>query len=207
MGGDECVTENKWFLCDWNKLTSPFTSCSFFHCVGIGYSMFSHGGLNRTLDMKSPPPLNLGADNLRGDATNQGIGATRTNYNSAVCSSCYPVWSMGFFLLSKLRAVLQARWAQTFSPFTLCAVVSLYHYKYVTFFSWNNWISLFIRGESCTRACTAAAQWLLWAKLGCWVTVWGDMASPLLEPLVRLLFHLSGKLGGKALNVKDEQRW
>uniref|UniRef100_A0A3B5LWH4 Uncharacterized protein n=1 Tax=Xiphophorus couchianus TaxID=32473 RepID=A0A3B5LWH4_9TELE len=27
---------------------------------GIGYSMFSHGNLNRALDMKSPPPLSLG---------------------------------------------------------------------------------------------------------------------------------------------------
>uniref|UniRef100_A0A665T356 Myocyte-specific enhancer factor 2B-like n=1 Tax=Echeneis naucrates TaxID=173247 RepID=A0A665T356_ECHNA len=53
---------------------------------GIGYSMFSHGNLNRTLDMKSPPPLNLGHENMRGDAVNQAMGATRAlsaNHNSA----------------------------------------------------------------------------------------------------------------------------
>ncbi|XP_075895750.1 myocyte-specific enhancer factor 2B isoform X2 [Nelusetta ayraudi] len=31
---------------------------SAFMSPGIGYSMFSHGTLNRALDMKSPPPLN-----------------------------------------------------------------------------------------------------------------------------------------------------
>ncbi|KAI4828985.1 hypothetical protein KUCAC02_023049 [Chaenocephalus aceratus] len=50
---------------------------------GIGYSVFSHGNLNRALDMKSPPPVNLGSDNLRGDAANVGLGATRANHNSA----------------------------------------------------------------------------------------------------------------------------
>ncbi|KAK5870042.1 hypothetical protein PBY51_024706 [Eleginops maclovinus] len=49
---------------------------------GIGYSVFSHGNLNRALDMKSPPPLNIGSDNLRGDAANMGLGATRANHNS-----------------------------------------------------------------------------------------------------------------------------
>ncbi|XP_067369344.1 myocyte-specific enhancer factor 2B isoform X1 [Channa argus] len=50
---------------------------------GIGYSVFSHGNLNRSLDMKSPPPLNLGSENLRGDAANQAMGPTRVNHNSA----------------------------------------------------------------------------------------------------------------------------
>ncbi|KAF3691092.1 Myocyte-specific enhancer factor 2B [Channa argus] len=49
----------------------------------IGYSVFSHGNLNRSLDMKSPPPLNLGSENLRGDAANQAMGPTRVNHNSA----------------------------------------------------------------------------------------------------------------------------
>lgn len=62
----------------------------FFHSEGIGYSMFSHGSLNRALDMKSPPPLNLGSENLRGDAANQGIGATRANYSAAVSSRYCP---------------------------------------------------------------------------------------------------------------------
>lgn len=43
--------------------------------------MFSHSGLNRSLDMKSPPPLNLGGENLRGDGVNQ---ATRVSHSSAV---------------------------------------------------------------------------------------------------------------------------
>lgn len=59
----------------------------FFHCLGIGYSVFSHGNLNRALDMKSPPPLNVGTENLRADGANQAMGATRANHNSAV-SSC-----------------------------------------------------------------------------------------------------------------------
>ncbi|CAJ1060239.1 myocyte-specific enhancer factor 2B [Xyrichtys novacula] len=49
---------------------------------GIGYSVFSHGSLNRALDIKSPPPLNLGAENLRGDA-GQSMGAARANHSSA----------------------------------------------------------------------------------------------------------------------------
>ncbi|XP_076009527.1 myocyte-specific enhancer factor 2B [Genypterus blacodes] len=48
---------------------------------GIGYSVFSHGNLNRALDMKSPPPL--GIENLQREAANQGMGATRANHNSA----------------------------------------------------------------------------------------------------------------------------
>ncbi|MEQ2267181.1 hypothetical protein XENORESO_002792 [Xenotaenia resolanae] len=51
--------------------------------AGIGYSMFSHGNLNRALDMKSPPPMNLGSENLRAEATNQAMGTTRANHNSA----------------------------------------------------------------------------------------------------------------------------
>lgn len=48
--------------------------------------MFSHGGLNRSLDMKSPPPLNLGGENLRGDVpTNQ---AARVGHGSSVRSRC-----------------------------------------------------------------------------------------------------------------------
>ncbi|XP_015254910.1 myocyte-specific enhancer factor 2B [Cyprinodon tularosa] len=52
--------------------------------AGIGYSVFSHGNLNRALDMKSPPPpLSLGSENLRADAANQAMGAARANHNSA----------------------------------------------------------------------------------------------------------------------------
>ncbi|KAM9383870.1 myocyte-specific enhancer factor 2B isoform 1-T2 [Pholidichthys leucotaenia] len=51
---------------------------------GIGYSVFSHGNLNRAVDMKSPPPpLGMGSDNLRADVANQVIGATRSNHSSA----------------------------------------------------------------------------------------------------------------------------
>ncbi|CAI5639878.1 unnamed protein product [Oreochromis niloticus] len=50
---------------------------------GIGYSVFSHGNLNRALDMKSPPPMNVGTENLRADGANQAMGATRANHNSA----------------------------------------------------------------------------------------------------------------------------
>lgn len=59
-----------------------------FGCTGIGYSVFSHGSLNRALEMKSPPPpppaLNLGTEILRGEAANQGMGATRANHSSSV---------------------------------------------------------------------------------------------------------------------------
>ncbi|XP_056132974.1 myocyte-specific enhancer factor 2B [Lampris incognitus] len=50
---------------------------------GIGYSVFSHGNLSRSLEMKTPPPLNLGCDNMRGDAVNPGLGGTRANLSSA----------------------------------------------------------------------------------------------------------------------------
>ncbi|XP_028259931.1 myocyte-specific enhancer factor 2B [Parambassis ranga] len=66
---------------------TPHTHTAFMSPhSGIGYSMFSHGNLNRALDMKSPPPpppLGLGSENLRADAVNQGMGATRANHNSA----------------------------------------------------------------------------------------------------------------------------
>lgn len=62
-----------------------------FRCLGIGYSVFSHGNLNRALDMKSPPPLNMGTENLRADGANQGMGATRANHSSAVSGSYHPV--------------------------------------------------------------------------------------------------------------------
>ncbi|XP_016896259.1 myocyte-specific enhancer factor 2B isoform X3 [Cynoglossus semilaevis] len=39
---------------------------------GIGYSVLSHS--SRTLDVKSPPPLNLGSEVLRGNAANQARG-------------------------------------------------------------------------------------------------------------------------------------
>ncbi|XP_061593729.1 myocyte-specific enhancer factor 2B [Cololabis saira] len=45
--------------------------------AGISYSVFSHGNL------KSPPPLSLGSENLRAEAANQGIGSTRANHNPA----------------------------------------------------------------------------------------------------------------------------
>ncbi|XP_030640063.1 myocyte-specific enhancer factor 2B [Chanos chanos] len=50
---------------------------------GIGYSMFSHGNLSRTLDMKTPPPLNLGSDGRRMD-TYPGLTSTRNNLTNAV---------------------------------------------------------------------------------------------------------------------------
>ncbi|XP_008305507.1 myocyte-specific enhancer factor 2B isoform X2 [Cynoglossus semilaevis] len=43
---------------------------------GIGYSVLSHS--SRTLDVKSPPPLNLGSEVLRGNAANQAV---RVNHN------------------------------------------------------------------------------------------------------------------------------
>lgn len=80
-------------------------------CAGIGYSMFSHGGLSRSLDMKSPPPLNLGSENLRGDPGNQ---ATRVNHGSAVRSRlCRPAqaitrdnWSFLLCFCADQRGVL-----------------------------------------------------------------------------------------------------
>lgn len=54
--------------------------------AGIGYSMFSHGTLNRALEMKSPPPLNQASENMRGDAATQALGVTRANCGSAVSS-------------------------------------------------------------------------------------------------------------------------
>lgn len=48
--------------------------------------MFSHGTLNRALDMKSPPPLNQASENMRGDAATQALGVARANCGSAVSS-------------------------------------------------------------------------------------------------------------------------
>ena len=65
--------------------TSHFSLPALFsRCAGIGYSMFSHGNLSRALEMKTPPPLNLGTENMRGDAGNPGMVGTRSNLSSAV---------------------------------------------------------------------------------------------------------------------------
>ncbi|XP_036378526.1 myocyte-specific enhancer factor 2B [Megalops cyprinoides] len=48
---------------------------------GIGYSMFSHGNLSRALEMKTPPPLNLGYENRRAEA-HPGLPGARTNLSS-----------------------------------------------------------------------------------------------------------------------------
>ncbi|MBN3309763.1 MEF2B factor, partial [Amia calva] len=45
---------------------------------GIGYSMFSHGNLSRALEMKTPPPLNLGSENRRAE-THPGLPGTRAS--------------------------------------------------------------------------------------------------------------------------------
>ncbi|XP_068615485.1 myocyte-specific enhancer factor 2B-like [Brachionichthys hirsutus] len=50
---------------------------------GIGYSVFSRSSLSHALDVKSPPPLSLGGENLRADAANPCMGATRVNHSSA----------------------------------------------------------------------------------------------------------------------------
>ncbi|XP_011471858.1 myocyte-specific enhancer factor 2B isoform X2 [Oryzias latipes] len=63
--------------------------------TGIGYSVFSHGSVNRALDMKSPPPLNLGSDNLQADAANPGMGSTRANHNSAGLQAGNSMVAMG----------------------------------------------------------------------------------------------------------------
>ncbi|XP_064187839.1 myocyte-specific enhancer factor 2B [Anguilla rostrata] len=49
---------------------------------GIGYSMFSHGNLSRALEMKTPPPLNLGCENRRAEA-HPGLPGARANLSSA----------------------------------------------------------------------------------------------------------------------------
>ncbi|XP_048859511.1 myocyte-specific enhancer factor 2B-like [Brienomyrus brachyistius] len=48
--------------------------------TGIGYSVFSHGGLGRTLDMKTSPPLNLGCDGRRIES-HAGLPCSRANLN------------------------------------------------------------------------------------------------------------------------------
>ncbi|XP_024908110.1 myocyte-specific enhancer factor 2B isoform X1 [Cynoglossus semilaevis] len=55
---------------------------------GIGYSVLSHS--SRTLDVKSPPPLNLGSEVLRGNAANQAVRVNH-NHSSAVSSCCCPL--------------------------------------------------------------------------------------------------------------------
>lgn len=73
---------------------APFSSSLLSVAAGIGYSMFSHGTLNRALEMKSPPPLNQASENMRGDAATQALGVTRANCSSAVSSYWLAVWSI-----------------------------------------------------------------------------------------------------------------
>lgn len=114
-GVDDCV--------EWNKLTSLFTSISFLSLglAGIGYSVFSHGNLTRALEMKSPPPpLNLGSENLRGDASNQGMGVTRANHSSAVSNCCYHVLRIMFAVGCKTWP-LYSNWNNTPGGASCCA--------------------------------------------------------------------------------------
>ncbi|XP_029110857.1 myocyte-specific enhancer factor 2B isoform X2 [Scleropages formosus] len=54
---------------------------------GIGYPMFSHANLSRALEMKGPPPLNLGCDGRRTEphlsvpGVRPGAGSTRVLYH------------------------------------------------------------------------------------------------------------------------------
>ncbi|KAG9350626.1 hypothetical protein JZ751_024515 [Albula glossodonta] len=50
---------------------------------GIGYSMFSHGNLSRALEMKTPPPLNLGCDSRRAAEVHPGLPGARTSVSAA----------------------------------------------------------------------------------------------------------------------------
>ncbi|XP_026863945.2 myocyte-specific enhancer factor 2B [Electrophorus electricus] len=50
--------------------------------AGIGYSMFSHGNLSRTLEMKTPPPLSLASEGRRVEP-HPGQGGTRGNLTNA----------------------------------------------------------------------------------------------------------------------------
>ena len=169
----------------------------FFHCVAIGYSMFSHGSLNRALDMKSPPPLNLGSEGLRGDTTSQSAGVTRANHSSAVSElhAALRVHCGAFHLSRGLTVNLIVVWAKP--PADVCTIYasrSPYRIK-IDIFGLTISVSLFISGESCTRACTAAARWWPWARQGCWVTLWEDTCSRPLEHLVHTLILLSsGKM-------------
>ncbi|XP_037326497.2 myocyte-specific enhancer factor 2B [Pungitius pungitius] len=62
---------------------------------GIGYSVFSHGNLNRPLEMKSPPPLNLGSENPRGDAGSQAMApAARANHRGVLYQGLHSGGSM-----------------------------------------------------------------------------------------------------------------
>ncbi|XP_034036181.1 myocyte-specific enhancer factor 2B isoform X2 [Thalassophryne amazonica] len=61
--------------------TAPHTAFMSPHS-GFGYSVFSHSSLNRTVDMTSPPLLNLGSENGRvGEGATQGSGPTRGHHN------------------------------------------------------------------------------------------------------------------------------
>ncbi|KAM8875007.1 myocyte-specific enhancer factor 2B [Spinachia spinachia] len=51
---------------------------------GLGYSVFSHGNLSRPVEMKSPPPLNLGSETPRGDAGSQALGPARANHRGVL---------------------------------------------------------------------------------------------------------------------------
>ncbi|XP_058616924.1 myocyte-specific enhancer factor 2B isoform X2 [Onychostoma macrolepis] len=50
--------------------------------AGLGYSMFSHGNLSRSLEMKTPPPLNMASDGRRIEA-HSGLCGTRSNLANA----------------------------------------------------------------------------------------------------------------------------
>ncbi|XP_076880319.1 myocyte-specific enhancer factor 2B [Brachyhypopomus gauderio] len=50
--------------------------------AGIGYSMFAHGNLSRTLEMKTPPPLSLAGDGRRAEP-HPGQGGARGNLTNA----------------------------------------------------------------------------------------------------------------------------
>ncbi|XP_043079081.1 myocyte-specific enhancer factor 2B isoform X2 [Puntigrus tetrazona] len=50
--------------------------------AGLGYSMFSHGGLSRGLEMKTPPPLNMAGDGRRAEA-HGGLCGTRSSLANA----------------------------------------------------------------------------------------------------------------------------
>lgn len=55
--------------------------------IGIGYPMFSHGGLSRALEMKTPPPLGLAPTDGRRMETHPGLGGARSNLTNAVRDS------------------------------------------------------------------------------------------------------------------------
>nr|XP_040040475.1 LOW QUALITY PROTEIN: myocyte-specific enhancer factor 2B [Gasterosteus aculeatus aculeatus] len=67
---------------------------------GIGYSVFSHGNLNRPLEMKNPPALSLGSENPRGGdaaaaaAASQAIGPVRGNHRGVLYQGLHSSGSM-----------------------------------------------------------------------------------------------------------------